>query len=552
MKLFGRTWRARSALLAMVAVGLGTTSLVAVVPSGAADSPSATSSSGRAIAPSDTTGSSSLGEPRFVESAPDEPQAAAAVGSPAADAPFRPTMDAEDYKNAKAAAATQAKAGRPGAPEATDAADASQAAEASAAAAPSAPTLVRSFEGLNSSEAGGWRPPDTHGAQGAGRYVEIVNSAVRMWNTTTSPPSVVKTTSLATFFSHTATGVFDPRVVFDTHWNRWILLAEAFPESSTVQRLMIAVTTTSDPAGSYWLYHYDVGGSASNEVFFDYPQLGYDQDAIYITANIFPNSGGFAGAQFRCLSKAALYNGRFGTSPIWNGLDSTLAPPIVLDNLNRGYLVAAANGTHLSMYRATSCGRSGTSLLKTSVDVPDYSVPPNAPQPGTNNLLDTLDRRFVNASTQYGTSLWNVHTINVGGFATPRFYELNINTNTVKQSGLFFEQGSSHDFNASIMARPTGTAFVTWTSTAVSGSAHQARIRASSRKAADPAGSISAGVSVWTSPTFYNPSSDTVERWGDYSAVWIDQATGPERAYIVNEKINSNAVWGSRIAQIGA
>lgn len=527
-----RARRVRKGFIAALVVTVGAVNLVGVAASSAAEESDAASP----VAPTGTISTSGLGAPRYVAAAPNEPGAAAAA--PVADAPFRPTMSQSEYAAAKEAAASGQSA-RP-------------APAAAATSSPAAPTIVRNFEGLNSSESGGWRPPDTHGAAGAGRYVEIVNSAVRRWNTTTSPPSVVSTSSLASYFGHTATGVFDPRVVFDTHWNRWILTAEAFPESSTLQRFMIAVTTTADPTGPYWLYHMDVGGSGSGEVFFDYPQLGYDQDAIYFTANIFPNSGGFAGANFFCFAKASMYNGNGGSSPLWTGLDATLAPPIVLDNLNRGYLVAAANNTHLSLYRATLCGRSGTSLVKqANIDVPDYSAPPNAPQPGTSNQLDTLDRRFVNASTQYGSSLWNVHTINLSGFATPKFYEININTNSLKQSGFFFEGGTSHDFNASIAVRRTGTAFVTWTSTDVQNAPHHARVRASGRKAADPAGVIPAGVSVWTSGTFYNPSSDTVERWGDYSAVSIDQASGPERAYIVNEKINSNTVWGSRIAQIG-
>jgi hypothetical protein len=40
------------------------------------------------------------------------------------------------------------------------------------------------------------------------------------------------------------------------------------------------------------------------------------------------------------------------------------------------------------------------------------------------------------------------------------------------------------------------------------------------------------------------------QRWGDYSAVTLDpsnQAT----AWLVNEKINSSSIWGSRIITIG-
>jgi len=41
-----------------------------------------------------------------------------------------------------------------------------------------------------------------------------------------------------------------------------------------------------------------------------------------------------------------------------------------------------------------------------------------------------------------------------------------------------------------------------------------------------------------------------LQRWGDYSAVSIDP-TNPTQAWVVNEKINSAANWGSGIEAIG-
>ena len=80
----------------------------------------------------------------------------------------------------------------------------------------------------------------------------------------------------------------------------------------------------------------------------------------------------------------------------------------------------------------------------------------------------------------------------------------------------------------------------------------------SGRESGDAAGSMNAapgGTVLFTSPTFY-----TNFRWGDYSAVTLDpkaySITGGtcdagRRAWIVNEKINSQTIWGSRIGRIG-
>src|SRR5262245_30657413 len=64
----------------------------------------------------------------------------------------------------------------------------------------------------------------------------------------------------------------------DSTWNRWIVTADAFAESSTVQRFFIAVSTTADPTGSFFIYNLNVTFFVND--FFDFPQLGMDQDAI--------------------------------------------------------------------------------------------------------------------------------------------------------------------------------------------------------------------------------------------------------------------------------
>ena len=75
----------------------------------------------------------------------------------------------------------------------------------------------------------------------------------------------------------------------------------------TVQRFFIAVSTTADPTGSFFIYNLNVTFFVND--FFDFPQLGMDQDAILFTANIF-NGNSFHGADFFAVAKA-----RFAT--VW-------------------------------------------------------------------------------------------------------------------------------------------------------------------------------------------------------------------------------------------
>ena len=451
---------------------------------------------------------------------------------PPREIPFRPTMDRSAYDAAKA----RANFYGPGAAK-----------PFTETFAPLATPVIRltNFNGHSSTE--GLRPPDTHGAVGTTHFVQVTNSHIDMWtrqNTATLP--LAKSVTLATFFGYTAETLFDPRVVYDSTWNRWIVTADAFAESSTVQRFFIAVSTTADPTGSFFIYNLNVTFFVND--FFDFPQLGMDQDAVLFTANIF-NGTSFHGADFFAVAKARLYNGLGFSVPVFTGLVGTLAPPIVRDQNSSTFLIAAPpSGTTFSKYTATNTSK-GTALTgPVSITVPSYSVPPAAHQPGTTKLLDTSDSRFVNASTQSGNDLWQTHTIALGGFPAPKFYRLNTSTNTVSQSGFYFASATSDDFNASIAANDAGDCFVTWTSTDAS-VGKNAQVRLSGKWSADAG--IAAGPSAFTSPTFYHPSADNPERWGDYSAVTTDPLNAAN-AWLVNEKVNRGGLlWGSRIVRFG-
>jgi hypothetical protein len=402
------------------------------------------------------------------------------------------------------------------------------------------------FEGTSSTD--NLRPPDTNGAVGQTHFIEVTNSHIEMWKRQSPTPVLVKNVTLASFFSYTAQTIFDPRVVYDSTWNRWVVTADAFPESSTVQRLFIGVSTSADPTLAFFIYKVDVDFFNNND-FYDFPQLGLDQDAVLFTANIFPVGGG-SSADFFAVAKASLYNGLGFSVPVFTGLVGTLAPPRVLDQNASTFLVAAPpSGTTFFKYTATNTSHpASTSLAGSTITVPSYTVPPSAHQSGTTDLLDTLDARFVNASTQNGNDLWQTHTIGIGGFPTPVFYRLNTLTNSVTQSGSYFASGSSDDFNASITANTAGDCFVTYTSTDATVGTN-AQVRLSGKLNADSA--IAAGPLGFTSPTFYNASSDTTERWGDYSAVTVDP-TNKSIAWLVNEKVNSGGLlWGSRIINCG-
>src|SRR5207302_8888633 len=245
----------------------------------------------------------------------------------------------------------------------------------------------------------------------------------------------------------------------------------------------------------------------ANNNFWDFPQLGMDQDAVLINAHIFLGNT-FLGADFFAVAKALLYNGLGFSVPVFTGLVGTLAPPIVRDQNASTFLIAAPpSGTSLSKYTAmdTSKAFDITLVGPVSITVPSYTVPPSAHQPGTTKRLDTSDSRFVNASTQNGDDLWQTHTIALGAFPAPKFYRINTSTNTVSQSGFYFASATSDDFNASIAANDAGNCFVTYTSTDAS-VGRNAQVRLSGKLRAGARNT--ARTTATTNSALYHPCAD--------------------------------------------
>jgi hypothetical protein len=422
-------------------------------------------------------------------------------------------------------------------------------------ASPSQPIPDIGIEGLNEDESPVGVtlvfPPDTHGAIGPAQFVQVVNSRLAVYDNQTRER--LTSVPLNTFFDYFAgppptpfiRGLDDPRVVYDRTFDRWVITADTVSaEASDVQFFFIAVSQTGDATGDFFFYRINVTVFPSE--FFDFPQLGMDQNAVLITANIF---GPRSGSDVLVIPKADLYAGLPLRIPRFLGLLFNTAPPIVLDNNPKTFLVATRFGTsEVFLSALTNTGDPDAVALGPTalVDVGLYNLAPRARQPGTSATLDTLDARFQNAGTQIGNSLFNVHTINFLGFATPRWYEIDTETSSVIQSGILFGATTSDDFNPSIRVNDNKDVFVTWSSTnqgsRTGDPGYQAQVRASGRLDSDPPGTISPGSVVFQSPTF-----QTLGRWGDYSAISVDPSN-TACAWGINEKNQEvSNKWGSFI-----
>ena len=176
-------------------------------------------------------------------------------------------------------------------------------------------------------------PPDQALCVGNGFVMEAVNTALAVHDAATGarvagPTALNQFFRLAPEFNRTtkAFGDFtsDPKCYYDSQTRRWFLtllqldVNRVSGNFSGRSHLLLAVSQTANPTGSFNLFSIDVTNDGRNGTpshrrcpcLGDQPLLGADANGLFITTNEFPIfTGGFNGAQIYALSKRQLAAG---------------------------------------------------------------------------------------------------------------------------------------------------------------------------------------------------------------------------------------------------
>jgi hypothetical protein len=170
-----------------------------------------------------------------------------------------------------------------------------------------------------------------------------------------------------------------------------------------------------------------------------------------------------------------------------------------------------------------------------SIIVDTYQSPASATQPGTTNLLDTLDGRLTHAVSGFdplvgATTVWTGHTVLGGAGAKIRWYEINptpLGSASLAQSGqvvapnvFAFNIGMSNDRACTATQCAHGSAMVLGF-TASSSTIRPAIGMVSKIGAAAMSGAVLVRQSTTSDNGF---SCNPVCRWGDYGGATPDPA----------------------------
>jgi hypothetical protein len=315
---------------------------------------------------------------------------------------------------------------------------------------------------------------------------------------------------------------------------------EAAPEIVRPPRgwFLVAVSDNSNPNGKWNVYRIPPEDETGidNKGLVDYPTLGLDRDAVYLTQNFFGTES--FEVTMVTLDKADLYAGREVTAHHFDNMNNpdedapftfTVQPAEQLYSggssgtfymVNSGFVSDA-----LTLWKVTD-PTTDPSLSCFTVEVGPYSPPPTADQPNSTSNIDTLGTRLMNADYNDG-SLWTAHTVAAdwNGDGTPvaaiRWYEIDAASHELIQSGVYGEAGTSY-FIPTVGTDGDRTVICH----NVSGPDTFPRMDVAGRTADFTPGEIEDSVVVQDGESKYNALPDPVERWGDYNGVSVDPQTG--------------------------
>ncbi|MGE3181115.1 MAG: hypothetical protein AB7N71_05745 [Phycisphaerae bacterium] len=394
-------------------------------------------------------------------------------------------------------------------------------------------TLDLEFEGIRRFESATSYPPDTHGAVGINHYVEAVNSRIAIFDKSNGVR--ISSQSLSSFL---AGGSGDPRVLFDQHSNRWVVMDTDFSS-----RIYFAVSRTEDPTGNWFRTNFVVSSGVDSGSWPDHPTMGVDINGIYM-AYWAVNGTGMA---IIAIDKAPLIaaSPSLGTVTFFRSLpfEGSIQPCHTYGNPGGEYCVSRFNNNGMRIRRVNPPLTNPTLTQPGIVTVAGYASAPDAPAMGSSIPLDTVDTRLWNAVYRDG-SIWTTHTINVGGRAACRWYQLNTAPVGLVQQGTISDPVRALFF-PTIAVNGNGDAVMGFSGVR---SSEFAGVYYSGRVSFDPAGFM-------TTPVLYQEGLSAINnidnanrnRWGDYSNTVVDPVDD-QTFWTIQTYASTGGAWGTRVA----
>jgi hypothetical protein len=408
-------------------------------------------------------------------------------------------------------------------------------------------------------------PPDTEGEVGGTQYVQAVNTDFVIYSKTgqvlrgATPINQLWANTDGECKTHNDG---DPVTLYDQLAKRWLITQFiATPADNEEYGQCIAVSTTSDATGSYYLYEFHFG-----RTFHDYEKLGVWPDAYYMSSNEFPDgSETSSGAGAMAFERSAMLAGKparviyfdeaannppggqyIGQLP--GDLDGSSLPPAGSPNLfaevDDASTIPPTDGGDGFVLRLWNFHVDWTNPANSTFGnngQPSYTLPvapyvrPQCvygygdcvPQKGGPQELDVLGDRLMFRMNyrnfgNYASVLLN-HTVQADGVTGLRWYELRIpkgGAPSVYQQGTYAPTDPTNPlwrWMGSVAQDHNGDIAAGYSA---SGPNNYPSVRYTGHAAGDPLGQMTQAEQVAYTGT--GPQTEAEGRWGDYSDLTVD------------------------------
>jgi protocatechuate 3,4-dioxygenase beta subunit/methionine-rich copper-binding protein CopC len=272
----------------------------------------------------------------------------------------------------------------------------------------------------------GCLPPDTNAAVGGNYIVENVNVQIRVYDKTSG--AILLDEPLSTFYGASSGG--DPYIVYDDISNHWY--AEGLDSSDG--GFFLNVSKDANPLDGFTTYHLvnGLGGPIT-----DYPKMGFNKDAIFISYNNF-GSGGSA-ATIISIDKAAALSGTLTYFVNTPEFQFRAMPPAQMHGDTTGgveWFVSTsgtdAGGNTIRVTEMTNYLSNSPSFTYTELPVNPYQQAFTADQPGGSwtTFPNTTTTQVQYRNGMLVTALASATAAD--GFVYPKglYYEINVSGGT--------------------------------------------------------------------------------------------------------------------------
>ena len=408
-------------------------------------------------------------------------------------------------------------------------------------------------------------PPDCNGTAGPNHYMQTINTTYAIYSKTGT--LLAGPTAMNLLFSGTTGSNYndgDPLVLYDEQADRW--LAVEFSISGANNYMLVAVSTTNDPTGTWYKYSFDVADMP------DYEKFGIWQDGYYMADNNGGSNDTYVFERAQMLIGGATPK-MVGFSNAW--LPTTIdgficVPPVDNDGAfapagSPGLFIAmnddaiGGGSDQLWIYElavnwtntASSTFTRSQQINVTAFDSNFGNNWDNIKQQGTTQELDGIPMVIMNVPQyrNFGTyqTLVCCHTVDVDGtdHAGVRWYELRKTTGnwTVRQTGTYAPDIHSR-WMGSIMLNANNKIGLGY-------SISSTTMFPSIRYAGQTAGAYAAGTGILDVPEEIIQTGANAQtgynRWGDYALMSVDPADN-ETFWFTTQYIGSGGTRKTKIA----